>query len=284
MPPTHGAGEGVTPASDERIAPVISLAGARAARRDGGSATDEVAADPADAVHATAEQADVDDIVAPPPLTVIEHRRPSADELRALEQQVRQIESTPPDELLTSTVDDPAVVRAARRAENVSMHALTRRGQSRAEVADLLARRELPPEVVETELERLTAVGLIDDHALAHDLVDRLRSRKKLGASALRAELQRRRLDREAIEAALTAVADDDADTELVDELARDRARRLGGLDRVTAERRLVDYLARKGHTGSRAREAARRALDGEGLRGGAAGGPGSGRRPVEFS
>lgn len=289
MPPTHGAGEGVTPASDERIAPVISLAGARAARRDGGSATGEFVADQAEAVHATAEQADVD-AATPPALTVIEHRRPSADELRALEQQVRQIESTPPDELLTSKVDDPAVARAARRAENVSMHALTRRGQSRAEVADLLARRELPPEVVESELERLTAVGLIDDHALAHDLVNRLRSRKKLGVSALRAELQRRRLDREAIEAALTAVADDDADTDLVDELARDRARRLGGLDRVTAERRLVDYLARKGHTGSRAREAARRALDGEGVHGGRSvgagtplGGASSGRRPVEF-
>ena len=56
-------------------------------------------------------------------------------------------------------------------------------------------------------------------------------------------------------------------------------------LDRATAERRLIDYLARKGHTGSSAREAARRALDGEGR---ASGGPssrglGAGRRPVEF-
>lgn len=149
----------------------------------------------------------------------------------------------------------------SRRAENVSLHAITRRGQSRAEVADLLRRREIDPVVAEVELDRLESVGLIDDRALAADLADRLRTRKKLGASALRSELMRRKLDRAAIDEAL-AGSDDGADDDLVVELARDRARRLGGLDRTTAERRLIDYLARKGHTGSVARDAARQALD----------------------
>ena len=150
----------------------------------------------------------------------------------------------------------------ARRAENITMHALTRRGQSRAEVADLLRRREIDPVTAETELARLESVGLIDDRALALDLVDRLRSRKKLGPSALRNELMQRKLDRAAIDEVLAESAHDD-DDELLLDLARDRARRLGGLDRTTAERRLIDFLARKGHTGSAARDAARRALDG---------------------
>lgn len=151
----------------------------------------------------------------------------------------------------------------ARRAENVTMHALTRRGQSRGEIAELLRRREIASEVAEAELDRLESVGLIDDRALALDLVDRLRTRKKLGPSALRSELMQRKLDRGAIDEALaeSGLSDDD---DLLIELARDRARRLGGLDRSTAERRLVDFLARKGHTGSAARDAARRALDGD--------------------
>lgn len=153
-------------------------------------------------------------------------------------------------------------VADARRAENVTMHAITRRGQSRAEVADLLRRREIDPVVAEAELDRLESVGLIDDRALAADLAERLRTRKKLGASALRSELMRRKLDRSAIDDVLTASDDSGGDDDLVVELARDRARRLGGLDRSTAERRLIDYLARKGHSGSTAREAARRALD----------------------
>lgn len=156
-----------------------------------------------------------------------------------------------------------------QRAENVTLHAITRRGQSRAEVADLLRRREIDPHVAEAELERLESVGLIDDRALANELVERLRSRKKLGPSALRNELMRRKLDRDAVDEALSAALDDpdsESDDDLVVELARDRARRLGGLDRTTAERRLIDFLARKGHTGSAAREAAKRALDGESL------------------
>lgn len=160
---------------------------------------------------------------------------------------------------------ESARVADARRAENVTMHALARRGQSRSEVAELLRRREVDPIVAEAELDRLASVGLIDDRALAIDLVDRLRTRKKLGPSALRNELMQRKLDRAAIDEALaeSAQADDD---DLLIELARDRARRLGGLDRSTAERRLVDFLARKGHTGSAARDAARRALDGDDL------------------
>ncbi|MDX2025931.1 regulatory protein RecX [Microcella sp.] len=158
-----------------------------------------------------------------------------------------------------------AQTREVRRAENVTLHAITRRGQSRAEVADLLRRREIDPVVAEAELDRLESVGLIDDRALAADLADRLRTRKKLGPSALRSELMRRKLDRAAIDEALAGTDDDGADDELVVELARDRARRLGGLDRTTAERRLVDYLARKGHSGSSAREAARQALDARG-------------------
>lgn len=156
-----------------------------------------------------------------------------------------------------------------RRAENVSMHALTRRGQSRAEIGEVLLRRDLDTCVVEFELDRLESVGLINDRELALDLVDRLRTRKKLGDSAVRNELMRRKIDRDVIDDVLAEARLDDGD-ELVFDLARDRARRLGGLDRVTAERRLVDFLARKGHAGSAARDAARRALDETDTSGGA--------------
>lgn len=173
-------------------------------------------------------------------------------------------ESSAPDRigLDSSAPDTDALAANARRAENVTLHAITRRGQSRAEVAELMRRRDIDSVVAEAELERLESVGLIDDHALAIDLVDRLRSRKKLGLSALRGELMRRKIDRAVIDEVLSD-PDDEAEGEMLVQLAVDRARRLGSLDRTTAERRLVDYLARKGHTGSAARDAARRALDG---------------------
>lgn len=152
-----------------------------------------------------------------------------------------------------------------RRAENVSMHGLARRGMSRAEVLDLLQRREIDPIVAEAEIARLEGSGLIDDEALARTLVERLTERKKLGPSALRAELQRRRLTAATIEIALAEREVDDEGA-LLDGLVDDRLRRMGSLDRETAERRLLAFLARKGHGGGAARDSVRRALDAAGL------------------
>jgi regulatory protein len=153
-----------------------------------------------------------------------------------------------------------------KRAENVTLHALTRRGMSRAEVSELLHRRQLDSAVIQGEIERLEGVGLIDDEALAVRLVETLVTRKRLGPSALRSELFRRKIDARAIETALAHVASDDDDVTRVASLVEDRVRRIGSLDRATAERRLLAYLARKGHSGSTARDAVRAALDDAGL------------------
>ena len=97
-----------------------------------------------------------------------------------------------------------------RRAENVSMHALTRRGMSRWELGEVLLSRDLDVCIVEAELDRLEGVGLIDDAALAETIVRTQHERKGLGRSALVAELRRRRIDQEAIDEALEQLEDGD--------------------------------------------------------------------------
>src|SRR5690606_8252902 len=69
-----------------------------------------------------------------------------------------------PDEL-DDTAPDPEAERV--RAENVSLHALTRRAHSRRELERLLRSRGFDDAVIEHEVERLERVGLIDDVALA---------------------------------------------------------------------------------------------------------------------
>lgn len=160
---------------------------------------------------------------------------------------------------------EPAVLDADERAraETISMRALGRKGLSRRELTDRLRENDLSPEVAEYEADRLERVGLIDDVELARVLIDRLVARKGLGRGALKAELQQRKLSAEAIE---QAVAEHDAEADpaaLVEQLVADRVRRMGSLDRATAERRLMSYLQRKGHGGALAQQAVRRALDG---------------------
>ncbi|MBB5632150.1 regulatory protein [Cryobacterium mesophilum] len=151
--------------------------------------------------------------------------------------------------------DRTAHDKAARRAENVSMSALTRRGQSRWELRQLLLARDLEPNAVEVELERLEGVGLIDDAALAEVIVRTHRERKGLGRAALIAELRRRRIDQDVIDAAVEHLGADD-ELERATQLAERRAPQLRNLDHDTAVRRLSGYLQRKGYSGETVRMA----------------------------
>jgi regulatory protein len=143
------------------------------------------------------------------------------------------------------------------RVSNVAMHALARRGMSSAELRAQLLAREFPVEVVDEEIERLESVGLLDDLQLAETLVRTLRERKGLGRAALRSELGRRRLDSDAIAAALDTI-DERA---MALEVAMKRAGQLRSYDQATAMRRLVSFLQRKGYSSGIAARAAQAAL-----------------------
>ena len=170
----------------------------------------------------------------------------------------------PPEAVVVPSLP-PAAVEAASpkqraRAENVSMHALTRRGMSRWELEQTLRSRELDDDLVVEELERLERVGLIDDASLAETIVRTQHDRKGLGRSALTAELRRRHIGQEHIELALEQVDDDDEQSRAT-ELAVKRAPQLRSYDRETAHRRLSGFLLRKGYNGSVVRTAVDAAL-----------------------
>lgn len=143
--------------------------------------------------------------------------------------------------------------RALRRAENVSVNALTRRGRSRWELGQILLSRELEPAVVEAELNRLERVGLLNDAELAETIVRTQHERKGLGRAALVNEMRRKRIDESTIDAALDNLGEDDEFQRAV-QLAERRARQLTGLDHNTAVRRLSGYLQRKGYSGDTVR------------------------------
>ena len=131
-----------------------------------------------------------------------------------------------------------------------SINALARKGMSSAEMTDLLEAREVDPDEVVLEVQRLEAAGLLDDRVLAEHLVRTLQERKGLGRSAINAELRRRKVDQAAIDEALDTVDVDD-ELERCLEVAVKRASQLRSYDRATAERRLSAFLMRRGYAGS---------------------------------
>lgn len=163
---------------------------------------------------------------------------------------------------------EPTSSRAAKRAENVAIAALTRHDASEGEIRAKLVAKGLEEQDVEAELDRLRRAGLVDDAAFATRLVDRLRERKGLGDQAIRSTLRGRLVPQGVIDEVLAEQAEDEdvAEARLL-EVAEDRARRLGGLAPDVAERRLTAYLMRKGYSGSSVRTAVRAALASSGLR-----------------
>ena len=128
----------------------------------------------------------------------------------------------------------------------------------------LLAKKE-PEARVNAAIERLRAVGLLDDAAYARQFA---RSRV-LGAGHSRRrvqqELYKRGVDRESIDGAVEEVFVEEAvdETALVEQAARKKLRSLERLDPVVRRRRLYGFLARRGYDGEAIRGVMARLLGG---------------------
>ena len=138
--------------------------------------------------------------------------------------------------------------------------------RTRAELEGQLAKRGYPDDVSTQVLDRLTAVGLIDDEDFAEQWVRSRQVNAGKGRRALAAELRTKGVDKEIIEDALAGI---DADTERVraEQLVADRLRRERFDDEASEAkvmRRLVGMLARRGYGQSMALDVVKVALAGE--------------------
>ncbi len=142
----------------------------------------------------------------------------------------------------------------------MAVHQLARRGMSRWELEQVLAKRGVDAVLAASELDRLESVGLLDDAALAVTLVFTLHTRRGLGRTAIAQELARRHIESEIVADALSEIEDDD-ERERALELAMKRVGQLATYDDATATRRLTGFLARKGYDSQVVRNAVAEAM-----------------------
>ena len=146
-------------------------------------------------------------------------------------------------------------------ARTIVLRKLAAQARTRHELAKALAARKVPDEVAAAVLDRMEAVGLVDDEAFARDWVASRQQRRHLSKSALRRELQTKGVDRERIEEAVSEVASDD-EAEAALALATKKLRSMAGLERDVQYRRLAGALARRGFSGSVTSTVLSRVLD----------------------
>ncbi|GAA5130774.1 hypothetical protein GCM10023339_61780 [Alloalcanivorax gelatiniphagus] len=140
------------------------------------------------------------------------------------------------------------------------LDSLTGQARTRQELADKLAKREVPDEVATELLDRFTEVGLIDDASYARQWVESRHRSRGLAPRALAQELRRKGVGDDEAKAALEQIGEDDqrvAARALVDK----KLRSMRGLDPQVATRRLAGLLARKGYSAGLAFSVVREAL-----------------------
>jgi regulatory protein len=138
------------------------------------------------------------------------------------------------------------------------------RQRSRRELERRLVQAGFGSDAVETELDRLEQVGLIDDAAFAAAVVESRMGARGESRRAVGVKLQQAGVDREVARAALDGAPEDEQDR--ADRLARGRVARVSGLDPATGFARVSTFLMRRGYAPGVARQAARRALGLEGI------------------
>lgn len=132
-------------------------------------------------------------------------------------------------------------------ARKILLDALTGQARSRKELADKLAKKEVPGDIAGRLLDRFEEIGLIDDEAFAAAWIESRQPGKGLARRALAHELRRKGIDDEIARAALDEIdPDDEAAAARV--LVRKKLRSMQGVDQQKATRRLVGLLARKGY------------------------------------
>lgn len=146
-------------------------------------------------------------------------------------------------------------------ARTIVLRKLAAQARTRQELARALSARQVPEDVAEFVLDRMEAVGLVDDEAFARDWVESRQQRRHLSRSALRRELQTKGIDRDQIDEAVAGVETDD-EIEAALALAQKRMRSLQGLEREVQYRRLAGALARRGFSGGVASTVLSRVLD----------------------
>ncbi|MBO0829042.1 MAG: regulatory protein RecX [Streptosporangiales bacterium] len=124
---------------------------------------------------------------------------------------------------------------------------LTAAPRTRAELADALAKREVPDDVADRVLDRFTEVGLIDDAAYADAWVRSRHTGRGLARRALAQELRRRGVDDGLVRDAVEKL-DPEEELATARTLVAGKLPGTRGLDRPRRVRRLAGMLARKGY------------------------------------
>lgn len=146
-------------------------------------------------------------------------------------------------------------------ARTICLRLLTMRARTRAELHEALAARGVPEQASTKVLDRLAAVGLVDDRAFAGDYVASRQRDRGLAVREISRQLRNKGVDETVIESAVSGIGPD-AEAAAARQLVERKLRSMSRLTPEVKTRRLVGMLARKGYSPSMAFQVVRAAVE----------------------
>jgi regulatory protein len=145
-------------------------------------------------------------------------------------------------------------------ARQIVLRQLALSPKSRQQLRDKLRARNCPDDVAEAVLDRMAAVGLVDDEAYAGMLVRSQQAGRGLARRALARELRTKGVDDETARATLDQI-DPETERDRAAQLVAKKLRSMHGLEPLVQKRRLAGMLARKGYPAELAMAVIREAI-----------------------
>ncbi|HEY3268797.1 MAG TPA: RecX family transcriptional regulator [Armatimonadota bacterium] len=145
---------------------------------------------------------------------------------------------------LALIVHDETLTKARDRAYLL----LSYRARSEREIRDRLSRAGYEEGIVQEVVEKLYALGFLDDKVFAESFIRNRAATRPEGRRALTHELRSKGVDARTV-AEATAGMDAEAEREAALAAARSRVERWRGLERLEARRKAVGFLQRRGFT-----------------------------------
>ncbi len=134
------------------------------------------------------------------------------------------------------------------KALQAALRFLEARPRSTSEIRERLRRKEFADEAIEAAIERLVALGMIDDAAFARAWVENRQASHPRGVGALRDELRRKGIDRALAEAVLSDETLIGGEEQHAMSIARGALHKYANApDRAAFQRRMGGYLQRRG-------------------------------------
>lgn len=143
-----------------------------------------------------------------------------------------------------------------------ALDALARRARSRVELGRWLKQKEFTATEIEPALEKLEALGLLNDLEFARGFArSRLSAARGFGPRRVVAELARKGVSRQLADEVIAELTqgEEAAGLASLEDVAARKLRSMPGLEREVQTRRLYGFLARRGFRDAEIREVVRR-------------------------